>query len=141
MTQPVITHALSIKQPWAALIVAGRKTIEIRTWPTRVRGGIFIHAGKIADDRPEAWTQVDTPEVKSLTEFRGGIIGTANLRACRMYRSQKEFAIDQAFHLNESTWFRPPILYGFEFFEMQMMPFVPVKGQTLFFSVKGLHTS
>ena len=45
--------AISIKQPWAALLVVGLKTVEVRTWPTRRRGPVFIHAGKLADERPE----------------------------------------------------------------------------------------
>ena len=52
------TYALSLKQPWAALVVAGRKAIEVRKWPTGVRGRVFIHAARVPDDRPEAWTLV-----------------------------------------------------------------------------------
>lgn len=36
--------AISIKQPWASLIVEGIKPIENRTWPTKYRGKVFIHA-------------------------------------------------------------------------------------------------
>lgn len=36
--------ALSIKQPWAALIAHGIKDIENRTWRTHFRGKIYIHA-------------------------------------------------------------------------------------------------
>jgi hypothetical protein len=38
--------ALSVKNPWAAMIADGRKTIETRTWPTRHRGEILIVASK-----------------------------------------------------------------------------------------------
>ncbi len=37
---------LSIRQPWAWLIVNGYKDIENRTWSTRFRGKVLIHAGK-----------------------------------------------------------------------------------------------
>lgn len=37
--------AITIKQPWASLIVAGIKDIENRTWPTKYRGTVLIHAG------------------------------------------------------------------------------------------------
>ena len=37
---------LSIKQPWAYLIAAGIKDIENRTWQTKFRGKILIHATK-----------------------------------------------------------------------------------------------
>jgi len=36
--------ALSIKQPWASLIAHGLKDIENRTWATKYRGKIYIHA-------------------------------------------------------------------------------------------------
>ena len=38
--------ALTIRQPWASLIAAGVKTIETRSWSTRYRGPLAIHAGK-----------------------------------------------------------------------------------------------
>ena len=33
-----IDYALSVKQPWATLLVHGLKTIEVRAWPTARRG-------------------------------------------------------------------------------------------------------
>jgi hypothetical protein len=36
--------ALTVKQPWASLIVEGIKNIENRTWKTNFRGRILIHA-------------------------------------------------------------------------------------------------
>ncbi len=41
--------ALSIKQPWAAAIATGLKTIETRTWKTKYRGPILIVAGRSCD--------------------------------------------------------------------------------------------
>lgn len=38
--------ALTIRQPWASLIGLGVKTIETRSWTTRYRGPLAIHAGK-----------------------------------------------------------------------------------------------
>lgn len=37
---------LSIRQPWVELILNGTKTVEVRTWPTRHRGCLWIHAGR-----------------------------------------------------------------------------------------------
>jgi hypothetical protein len=39
-------HCLTVCQPYAALIADGSKGIENRTWSTRYRGPIGIHAGK-----------------------------------------------------------------------------------------------
>jgi hypothetical protein len=35
---------ISIRQPWADLIVNGSKNIENRSWPTSYRGPVLIHA-------------------------------------------------------------------------------------------------
>ena len=37
--------ALTIKQPWASLIIEGYKKYEFRSWKTNYRGKILIHAG------------------------------------------------------------------------------------------------
>lgn len=42
--------ALTIKQPWASLIMAGIKDVENRTWPTTYRGPLLIHAGLGVDE-------------------------------------------------------------------------------------------
>jgi ASCH domain len=41
--------ALSVRQPWAWLIVQGFKGIENRTWQTSFRGTVLIHAGMRID--------------------------------------------------------------------------------------------
>ena len=40
---------ITIKQPWATLIAEGYKEYEFRTWYTKYRGDILIHAGKSVD--------------------------------------------------------------------------------------------
>lgn len=42
---------LTIKQPYASLIVAGIKKYEFRTWKTKYRGEVLIHAGKSVDKK------------------------------------------------------------------------------------------
>jgi hypothetical protein len=37
---------LTIKEPWATLIINGIKEYEFRTWKTNYRGKLLIHAGK-----------------------------------------------------------------------------------------------
>lgn len=37
---------LTIKEPWATLIIDGYKKYEFRSWKTNYRGKILIHAGK-----------------------------------------------------------------------------------------------
>ncbi len=40
---------LTIKQPWATLIMQGDKRFEFRSWKTKYRGDLLIHAGKGID--------------------------------------------------------------------------------------------
>lgn len=57
--------AITIHQPWASLIAHGIKDVENRTWTTRYRGPLIIHAGRSLDS------------IKSLdlaTRFRFGAI-------------------------------------------------------------------
>ena len=133
--------AISVKQPWAALIVAGRKTVEVRRWQTRRRGLVLIHASKVADDRDEGWARITTPELLELTRLRGGIIGTAEIEACRSYETAEAFAADAAAHLNAPEWFLPPRLFGFVFRDVRAVTFYPYVGQTMFFGVPDYNLS
>ena len=128
-------HALSIKQPWAALVVAGLKTIEIRRWATARRGRILIHAARVPDDRPKVRDQVPR-ELQELAQLRGGIIGAVDLADCRPYRDLPAFVADQALHFNEPSWFEPPLLYGFVFERPEIVPFQVQSGWFRFFKVE-----
>lgn len=39
--------AISIKEPWASLILSGEKTIETRKWATKYRGPLLICVSKL----------------------------------------------------------------------------------------------
>ena len=126
--------ALSVKQPWATLLVHGLKTIEVRRWPTARRGRVLIHAARLPDERVEAWARVP-PELEASARRIGGIVGVGDLLACLGYRSVEAFARDQAKHLNDPSWFKPPILYGFSFANLSPLSFHPCPGWMRFFPV------
>ena len=130
-------YALSLKQPWAALLVHGRKTIEVRRWATTRRGPILIHAARVPDPRPEAWAQVP-PELREAARLVGGVIGAADLTGVKAYRTVEAFVADQARHLNDPSWFQPPCLYGFLFANPRALPFRAYKGNVRFFTVEDL---
>ena len=44
-----IMKALTIRQPWAELILRGRKPFELRSWRTYYRGPLVIHAAAKID--------------------------------------------------------------------------------------------
>jgi hypothetical protein len=74
-------RALSIRQPWVDLILAGEKPIENRSWSTNHRGPLLIHAGKRQDVPARAWI-----ESKGLVVpddlMTGGIVGVVDVIDC-----------------------------------------------------------
>jgi ASC-1-like (ASCH) protein len=45
----MMAKCLSIRQPYAELIVSGKKTIELTSWDTEFRGEFQVHASKAID--------------------------------------------------------------------------------------------
>jgi len=66
--------ALSIRQPWAELILQGRKTIELRTWRTHYRGPLAIHAAQELDELACAAHGLDPAALA-----RGALVGVVEL--------------------------------------------------------------
>lgn len=116
--------ALSIRQPWAWLIVNGFKDIENRSWNTKYRGPLLIHAAKgmtvdeyefcflYARDR---LILLPTPQALP----RGGIVGIADIVG----------VTDKPL----SRWFMGPL--GFELANQKPLPFVPYRGALGLFDV------
>jgi hypothetical protein len=133
----VTRYALSLKQPWASLLVHGRKTIEVRRWPTARRGRVLIHAARVPDPRPEAWAHVP-PELLETARLVGGILGAGQLTDCVTYRTVEAFTSDQARHLNDPTWYVPPVLFGFAFSDLVALPFRKYPGWMRFFPIDDI---
>jgi len=81
--------ALTVKQPWAALIAHGLKPIENRTWATRHRAPLLIHVSARMPFRPAAWLQfcrerslLDAPDYDALAAQCGKIICRVELVDC-----------------------------------------------------------
>jgi len=83
---------ITIKQPWASLIVQGIKDIENRTWPTKFRGRVLVHASaKIWNEELlglMTFDQVDKISEYGIREFfagsrvTGAIIGSVEIVDC-----------------------------------------------------------
>lgn len=56
---PDTIPVLTVRQPWADLILRGVKTLEVRTWSTAYRGPLVIHA---AAAPPPAWAVAHAAE-------------------------------------------------------------------------------
>jgi len=52
---PTLFKAISIKQPWANLIVHGKKNIETRVWATSYRGRILLVSSKSPNIEPAGY--------------------------------------------------------------------------------------
>lgn len=68
---------ITIKQPFATLIIEGLKEYEFRTWKTKYRGELLIHAGKGIDKKA-----MKKYEHLNLEYPSGCIIGKVNLTDC-----------------------------------------------------------
>jgi len=116
--------ALSIRQPWAWLIIHGGKDIENRSWHTKFRGRFLVHAAKgmTSNEFTQALlycSERGLPMPDRDDMQRGGIIGSVELvdsldtSASPWYMGEKAFAL------------RDP----------KPLPFSPIKGRLNFFDV------
>lgn len=121
--------ALSIRNPWAWLVIHGGKDVENRTWSTKYRGPLLIHASATmtSSDRDACFLflqslpfQVVVPE--PWTVEMGGIIGQVDIVDC--------------VRESQSPWFCGP--YGFVFANPRPLPFRPIRGALGFFDVSDL---
>ena len=86
--------ALSLRQPWLELVLQGRKKIEVRSWSTKYRGTLLLHASKIID--------VDACEYYGFNpqNFIGGyILGSVELIDCLPFTRESWESLRSS-HLN-----------------------------------------
>lgn len=127
--------ALSVRQPWAWLIVEGFKPIENRSWPPprdMVGKWIMIHAAKACTEREyaEACTfAIKAGQVANIPPLdrlrRGGVIGCVKL--ARIVRS------------SPSKWFVGK--WGWVLTDPLPLPFRRCPGQLGFFDPQYLESS
>lgn len=111
---------LSIRQPWAWLIIHGDppKDIENRSWKTGVRGRIGIHAAKKID-RAAYDRLVEKVALPPIEELKtGGIIGSVDLVDCVTE--------------SDSPWFEGDV--GFVLADPEPCRFKPCRGKLGFFT-------
>lgn len=79
-------RAITICQPYAELIMSGRKLVENRSWRTGYRGPLLIHAGKSKEWLYDSYRNWPHPETLTF----GAIVGIVDLVACLEYESINE---------------------------------------------------
>ena len=120
--------ALSLKQPYAELILQHRKTIELRKWNTKFRGQFLIHASK-------------TPDKEAMSRFNfknlplGQIVGKATLVNVKPYKTPEEHKADADKHLANTTWGN----YGFILKDVKRLSPIPCKGALNFWEAKKIN--
>ncbi|TWT62935.1 ASCH domain-containing protein [Rubinisphaera italica] len=75
--------ALGIKQPWAELILRGKKTLEIRSRSTNVRGSIYLYTSKKHATETYAVKAIQDHELDSCDFPLGLIVGSVEIVECR----------------------------------------------------------
>ncbi len=109
--------AISIRQPWAWAILYAGKDIENRSWRTRYRGPVLIHAARgmtLKDYESAACFIAERTGLLAPRDLhRGGIVGMAELVDC--------------VNRSESPWFFGP--WGFVLHDARPLPFAPWRGE------------
>ena len=154
-----MTLAISVRQPWASLILLAGKDIENRTWETRVRGPILIHAAKsmtwdeYLDSLSFAYrinpNLVEALGVLTVSACMGFIVDQSkqhitridlahSIGDCPLPRGGIIGSVNLAdcVYQSDSPWFQGP--YGFVLRDPKPLPFIPFKGQLGFFDVPGV---
>lgn len=104
---------LTIRQPWASLIVSGVKDIENRSWRTSYRGRLAICAAA-GTPRTESPLLADLMTPDAIQQLpRGVIIGVVTLTDCLsatpLFESRRWFEGPYGFVLTDPCVFRTPI--------------------------------
>lgn len=127
-------RALSILQPWAAVVVDGAKPIENRTWRRDVSGVVLVHAGKRFDADAVQFIQnacraldITVPTARALAAApRGAIVGVVRITDC----VRPEFVTDS----RARVWAFGPWCYRIDRAAAFDEP-VPYRGELGFFDV------
>ena len=120
---------LSVSQPFADLIVSGKKTIELRKWNTNFRGEFLVHS-------PLKVRTNDCKRLKILKKLvTGAIIGKVEIIDVKKYNSKSEIKADYKKHLASTDFFNSK--YGFVLKNPKSFRIpIPYKGKLGFFDVK-----
>jgi hypothetical protein len=75
-------RVLTVRDPWAFLLIAGKKPIENRAWRTSHRGRLWIHAASRFDYGDFDWCKENGLAVPDADDLPGGILGCVILTDC-----------------------------------------------------------
>ncbi len=120
---------LSVCQPFADLIISGRKTIELRVWNTNFRGNFLVHSPLKVRTADCTRLGIDKRLVT------GAIVGMAELYDVKRYDSPQALDADADFH--HAGRDHPIKAFGFMLKNPRAFRVpVPYSGQLGFFEAK-----
>ena len=122
--------AISLRQPWADLILQGRKTLELRSWKVSHRGMLAIHASQTVERGACEAFGMDPERVTA-----GALVGTVELTGI-VELSEADYETRKGEHL-AAGWFgyKAP-LYGWELASPRPLAEpVPMRGHMQLFNV------
>lgn len=96
--------ALSIRQPWADLILHGKKTLELRNWLVNYRGPLAIHASQTVEETACRTHGIDPKKVST-----GVVLGVVELKDIQTLDESTYYANGQE-HLSTAPFKAP--LFG-----------------------------
>ena len=98
----MIKKCLSLKQPYAELLISGKKSIELRSWNTKFRGEFLVHASKKVDKEACEGHKIDPDSL-----ITGAIVGKTILYDVKFYESKRSFLQDSKKHLSRKGYTGP----------------------------------
>ncbi len=113
---------ITIKQPFASLIAAGIKEYEFRTWKTKYRGKILIHAGKGIDKKA-----MEKFKCYNLEYPSGCIIAKAEITDCIKIDSNAREMLNKKNKLVYSNVINHPDWNGYSFKLENVQKINPIK--------------
>ncbi len=121
--------ALSFRQPWAELVLQGRKTLDLRTYPTHYRGPLAIHASKTIEREACLKYGLDPDALAT-----GGIVGVVELVEV-ISLTEAEYDERRAEHLAGRSYREGMV--GWLLHDPQRLPqLVPAEGRMSLFNVE-----
>lgn len=123
---------LTIKQPYASLIIEGYKEYEFRVWKTKYRGEFLIHAGKSIDKKA-----MERFKYLNLDYPTGCIIGKANITDCILVDDEMKKLLKEKdpivykSSINRAQEEKPE--YAFKIENIEKVKHIYIKGKLSFF--------
>ena len=149
--KPDHIRVLSIRQPWASLLMLGYKTSEIRAMNTNIRGSIAIHASKSKLSQKDVdwlWAHGFCSRYYVYSKYhvlnslpKGAILGTISLTGCTKIESKEHFRSTVDAHMNNPDWYKDG-LYAWEMEDPKLLnipiEYTPPRGAIVWSHRKGV---